>query len=136
MRRVLSPAACAGCAVLLAVAGCASEVHFQETKDISIANAFDHVVGAPTSAQKVRIEVTAAKEPVDVWVMLEKDYNENTDKVDQDMSARKPPPNILKYVLNTQETTLEVDIPAKQECHVWVTVLKKPTPVTVKINSL
>jgi hypothetical protein len=119
--------------MLLAVVGCASKVQFEKTKDISIADEFNEIVGGPTSAQKVRVEVSAANAPVDVWVILAKDLDE---KAEQDVAARRPPASILKHTLNTQQATLDVDIPAKQDFHVWVTVVKKSTPVTVKINSL
>jgi hypothetical protein len=136
MRSVFSIATCAACALLLAVAGCASEVHFQDTKDISITNEFTHIVSAPTSTQKVRVEVTATDAPVNVYVMLEKDAEKTEDEIGVIKKGAKLPEAVLGHALETKDATLEVTIPAKQEYRVLVTVVTKPTRVTVKINSL
>jgi len=136
MRRIFSPLACAACVILLAAPGCGSEVHFEATKDISIQDEFKQIISAPTSAQKVRVEVTATDAPVNVYVMLEKDADKTEDEIGAPRKGAKLPETVLGHALETQNGTVEVTIPAKEEYRVLVTVAKKPTRVTVKINSL
>jgi hypothetical protein len=136
MRRVFSPLTCAACVMLLAAAGCKSEVHFETTKDISIPEEFRQIVGAPASAQKVRVEVTATDAPVNVYVMLEKDADKTEEEVGTARKENKLPEAVLAHALSTKDANLEVTIPAKQEYRVFVTVVQKPTKITVKINSL
>ena len=116
----------------LAVAGC-SKVHEQRSFSLQPRGGNTLSISAPLSEQKVNVAVTS-DQPVDVWVLLEKDVPQgDKDYFDPDTAMKT---GVLAKEKNTKEATLQATIPGKEKYQVYVSNPgTKPASVTVKIDS-
>jgi hypothetical protein len=117
---------------LVALAGC-SKIHEQRsfTLDPFAGNTLS--ISAPLSEQKVKV-VVSSDEPVNVWILLEKDVPAGEkDQFDPDAKMKT---GILAKEKDAKEATLTATVPAKEKYQVYVTNPgSKPAAVTVKVDS-
>jgi len=114
---------------LCVVAGC-SKIHEQRSFTVEPSGAYTLSITAPLSEQKVKVEMTS-DEPVNVWVILEKDVPAGKD--DFDPEALKS--GVLAKEKATKQATLNVTIPAKEKFRVYFDGAAKKAAVTAKIDS-
>jgi hypothetical protein len=112
-----------------AVAGC-SKIHEQRSFTIESGGAYSLHITAPLSEQKVKVEVTS-DEPVNVWVILEKDVPSGKDDFDPETLKS----GVLGKEKATKQATLTVTVPAKEKFRVQFDGVAKKTTVTAKIDS-
>ncbi|QVL33109.1 hypothetical protein KIH39_04110 [Telmatocola sphagniphila] len=122
---------CLGICFLLS--GCASKVRFEADANISADSAFNRIIDGPTKDQKVRVEISGATEPVNVYVFLHKDAEKAEDAI---MALKSETPLWLEKKLKVKEASFEVQIPAKQEFHIYIQADHKSTSAKVKVNSI
>jgi hypothetical protein len=117
----------------VAVAGCYRTVlNQQSTWDVGPGDYQTLTISRAPKEQKIKVEVTSSACPVGVYVYLEKDKAAAM----RDIEARKnPPAKVLDFKEKTNDTTLEVPIPANTEAVVAVTHAAKATVVTVKLTN-
>jgi len=112
-----------------ALAGC-SKIHEQRSFTIESGGGYTLSITAPLSEQKVKVDVTS-DEPVNVWVILEKDVP--TGKDDFDPETLKS--GVLGKEKATKQATLTVTVPAKEKFRVYFDGVTKKANVTAKIDS-
>ncbi len=117
---------------ILLVAGC-SKIHEQRSFTLEPRGGNTLSISAPLSEQKVNVAVTS-DEPVDVWVLLEKDVPPGSkDDFDPDAKMKS---GILATEKKTLNATLQATVPGKEKYQVYVTNPgQKPANVTVKVDS-
>jgi hypothetical protein len=117
---------------VVVLAGC-SKIHEQRSFTLEPRGGNTLSVSAPLSEQKVQVSVTS-DEPVDVWVLLEKDVPPGTkDDFDPDAKMKS---GILATEKKTRNATLQATVPGKEKYQVYVTNPgQKPANVTVKVDS-
>jgi len=117
---------------LLAVcvlAGC-SKIHDQRSFSVETGGSYSLQVSAPLSEQKVRIEMTS-DEPVNVWVVLDKDVPKGRDDFDPESLQS----GVVAKEKATKQVTLLATIPAKEKYRVYINGPVKTTNVSIKIDS-
>ncbi len=115
-------------AILLA-AGC-SKIHYQSSFQVDAGGSHSVEVSAPMSEQKIKV-ITTSDEPVNVWVLLDKDLPDIKDDFDPD----KLKDGVLAKDKNTKDSTLTATIPAKEKYRVFINGATKKASVSVKIDS-
>jgi len=113
---------------VFALAGC-SKIHEQRSFTVEPAGSHNLKITAPLSETKYKVEVTS-DQPVNVWVILEKDVPGGKDDFDPE-----PIQSVLGKEKSTQQATLNVTVPAKEKFRVYINGPTKPANVTVKIDS-
>jgi len=114
---------------LFALAGC-SKIHEQRSFTIEPAGSHSLKISAPLSEQKVKVEVTS-DEPINVWVVLEKDVPVGKDDFDPESLKS----GVLAKEKETKQATLTATIPAKEKSRVYVNGAVKTAHVTAKVDS-
>jgi hypothetical protein len=114
---------------VIAVAGC-SKVHEQRSFDVEAGASHSLEITAPLSQQTVKI-VATSDQPVNVWVLLDKNLGETKD----DINPEKLTEGVLAKELKTKECTLTATIPGKEKYRVFVNGASTKASVTVKIDS-
>src|SRR5215211_6277980 len=112
-----------------AFAGC-SKIHEQRSFTIESGGAYTLNITAPLSEQKVKVEVTS-DEPINVWVILEKDVPGGKDEFDPESLKS----GVLAKEKDTKQVTLTATIPAKEKYRVYINGPAKKASVTVKVDS-
>ena len=114
------------------LAGC-SKIHEQRSFTLEPLAGNTLSISAPLSEQKVKVAVTS-DQPVNVWVLLEKDLPEGTkDDFDPDKRMKS---GVLAKEKNTKDVTLNASVPAKEKYQIYVTNPGgKAASVTVKVDS-
>jgi uncharacterized protein YcfL len=127
MRQRLIPAL-----ALFLLVGC-SKIHEQRSFTLEPRGGNTLSISAPLSEQKVKVAVTS-DEPVDVWVLLEKDLPPgNKDYFDPDAKMKS---GILASEKKTRDATLQATIPGKEKYQIYVSNPgDKAANVTVKVDS-
>jgi hypothetical protein len=117
---------------VVVLAGC-SKIHEQRSFTLEPHGGNTLSISAPVSEQKVKVSVTA-DQPVDVWILLEKDVPAgNKDFFDPDAKMKS---GILASERKTREATLQATIPDKEGYQVYVNNPgDKAANVTVKVDS-
>lgn len=115
-------------AVIL-VAGC-SKLHEQRSFEVASGGSHSLKISAPISEQTLAIVVTS-DEPINVWVLLEKNLPEGSDDLEPDGLKE----GVVAKEKNTKSVTLTATIPAKQAFRVYVNGVSKKAAVTVKVDS-
>jgi hypothetical protein len=114
---------------LVVLAGC-SKIHESKTFTVEPGDSYTLQVTAPLSEQKVQVVLTS-DQPVNIWVLLEKDVPSGKDDFD--------PESIKSGILASEkaktQATLSATIPAKEKYRVYVNGAAKKANVTVKIDS-
>jgi hypothetical protein len=117
---------------VLALAGC-SKIH--ETRPFTMEPLSSNTLSitAPLSEQKIKVAVTA-DQPVNVWILLEKDIPTGSkDDFDPDKAMKS---GVLAKETNTKDATLNATIPAKEKFQIYVrNPGNKSASVTVKVDS-
>jgi hypothetical protein len=114
---------------LVLLAGC-SKIHEQRSFTVEAGGAYTLGITAPLSEQKVKIEMTS-DEPVNVWVVLEKDVPGGKDEFDPTALQS----GVLAKEKNVKQATLTATIPAKEKYRVYIDGAAKKSNVTVRIDS-
>jgi hypothetical protein len=117
---------------VVVLAGC-SKIHEQRSFTLEGHGGNTLSISPPVSDQKVQVAVTA-DQPVDVWVLLEKDVPPgNKDFFDPDAKMKS---GILASEKKTREATLQATIPGKEGYQIYVSNPgEKAANVTVKVDS-
>ena len=117
---------------LVLLAGC-SKIHESRSFNVEPRGGNTLSISAPLSEQKVKVAVTS-DQPVNVWVLLEKDLpTGNKDDFDPDKAMKS---GVLAKEKNTKDVTLNATIPAKEKYQIYVTNPgNKTASVTVKVDS-
>jgi hypothetical protein len=111
------------------VAGC-SKIHDQRSFTVDMNGSHNLQISAPLSQQTVKIVLTS-DEPVNIWVILEKNVPGGKDEFDPETIKD----GILAKEKDTKEATLTATIPGKEAYRIYVDGAKKKANVTVKIDS-
>jgi hypothetical protein len=111
------------------VAGC-SKVHHQTSFTLESGADRSIQISAPLSEQKIKV-VATSDEPVNVWVILEKNMPSGKSEFDPETLKE----GVLAKEMNTKEATLTATIPGKEAYRVYVNGAAKKANVTVKIDS-
>jgi len=114
---------------IFALAGC-SKIHEQRSFTVDPGGAHSLSITAPLSEQKVKVEVTS-DEPVNVWVVLEKDIPAGKDEFDPESLKS----GLVAKEKDTKQATRTATIPAKEKYRVYVNGPAKKANVTVKVDS-
>ena len=114
---------------ILALAGC-SKIHEQRSFTVDAGGAHSLSITAPLSEQKVKVEVTS-DEPINVWVVLEKDVPAGKDDFDPESLKS----GVVAKEKDTKQATLTATIPAKEKYRVYINGPAKKANVTVKVDS-
>ena len=118
---------------VVALAGC-SKIHEQRTFTLPPMGGNTLSISAPVSEQKLVVALSS-DQPVNIWVLLEKDLPPGEKKDDFDPDAHMKS-GVLAKEKNVKDATLQATIPAKEKFQVYVNNTGgKPANVTVKIDS-
>ena len=115
-------------AVILA-AGC-SKVHYQSSFLVDVGGSRSVEISAPMSQQTIKV-VTTSDQPVNVWVLLDK----NLPEIKDDFNPEKLTEGVVAKEKNTKDSTLTATIPAKEKFRIFVNGATKKANVSVKIDS-
>src|SRR5262245_2821369 len=117
---------------VLVLAGC-SKIHEQRTFAVAPGGGNTLSISPPVSDQKLAV-VLSSDQPVNVWILLEKDLpSGDKDNFDPDAQMKS---GVLAKEKNTKDVTLSATIPAKEKFQVYVSNTgNKTANVTVKIDS-
>jgi hypothetical protein len=115
--------------VLVPLAGC-SKIHEERSFTIETLGSHKLSITAPLSEQKVKVELTS-DEPVNVWVILEKDLPTGKDEFDPESLKS----GVLAKEKGVKQATLTATIPAKEKYCVYVDGATKKANVKVKVDS-
>jgi hypothetical protein len=111
-------------AVLLIVGvGCGSKVNQTSTLSVKPGEARMLIVEGPKKNQRVRVEISAASAPVNVFVILSKDES----GMEREVAISKPkkPTSAINGDYNVKTWSGEADIPAGAEFMVWVQAVSR-----------
>jgi hypothetical protein len=114
---------------IILVAGC-SKIHEQRSFTVDPGGSHSLQISAPLSQQTVKVALTS-DEPVNIWVILEKNVPTGKDEFDPETIKE----GVLAKEKNVKEATLTATIPGKEAYRVYIDGVKKKANVTVKIDS-
>jgi hypothetical protein len=115
--------------ILVPLAGC-SKIHEQRSFTVEPGGSHSLQITAPLSEQKLQIVLTS-DQPVNIWVVLEKNIPEGKDEFDPETLKE----GVVAKEKAKTEATLTATIPAKEKFRVYIDGVKKKASVTVKIDS-
>jgi hypothetical protein len=115
----------------LTLTGCNKALNHQKTIAIGPGEIKSFTVDAPRQNQKVTVTFKSSVTPVNVYIVLEKDFEVATKLIQSD-SKHGP---FLNKLENSKEGSVSADIPAKAEFGVMVAGAVKDTSVEVKLTS-
>jgi hypothetical protein len=115
----------------LTLAGCNKALNFQKTLEVGPGELKSFNVDAPRQNQNVTVSFKSSATPVDVYIVLEKDF----ELVSKELQNYTKPGAVLNKIEKSKEGSVSADIPAKAEFGVIVTGAVKDTSVEVKLTS-
>ncbi len=122
------------CAFLLPVAGLAGcqSVSLEKTVTVSGGEAYQaFTIDPPRRDQKVTVTISSATNPINVYIVLEKDLA----AAQESLKNEKPPANALDRKENVQDATLEATVPANNSYTVLLSpIAGKTSQVSLKIK--
>ena len=123
-----------GCLVLAALVALGGCHKFTHTATVEMRSSGIHVmhITAPTSDQKVKVEVSSPGVPVSVWIVLESDFEEVEKRLRDSKEVDRS--KILASQEQQEEPVVETKIPKNQEYAVIVWGPPKRTEVQIKIT--
>src|SRR3954465_15435364 len=110
---------------IFALAGC-SKLHDQRTFTLGIGESNSIKISPPVSEQKLKITL-ASDQPVNIWVVLEKDVPGGAN--DFDPTAMKT--GVLASSKNAKDASLDATIPAKEAYRIFVNGVNQKASITV-----
>ncbi len=115
----------------LTLTGCNKALNHQKTITVGPGEIKSFSVDAPRQNQKVTVAFKSSNTPVDVFIVLEKDFDIATKIIQSDQKAGP----FLNKLEKSKEGSISADIPAKAEFGVIVAGAVKDTSVEVKLTS-
>jgi hypothetical protein len=121
------------CALALPISACNRTVlNYEKALEIGPGGQNTITIEPAPREQKIKVDFTAAPNPVSVFVCLEKDQK----AVEHDIETRKEPvANVLARADKADKGILDVTVPADNRMIVLVTRAAKTTKVTLKITN-